>query len=519
MSANPSPALAALLSFIFPGLGQLYAGEPRKAALWALPMVAFILAVLWIVFGGVGVATSLVSSPEKRLALLIVNVAFFLYHIAAMINAYELAKQQRYSGFSSSSGAAPIALAILIAVTMIIHGVPEVWGIDINNRFGQIFNPDDPFEIPSFQPSPAATPSPVPSGLPTDGPTTSPSPSTGSPSPTGSGGPDASETPRACAPIDLGGWQPGDDGRVNILLVGSDSRSDDGVSAASIRTDSMLLLSIDVPTCKAAMFSFPRNMEQPTSPTSRYPDWLRIPTQNAGDYQGYLFGLWQKAASTPGVEYPGSEGIGPECAEQFDCARGWQALVFAIQQMAGVPVDRIVSVNLKGFVDVVNNLPEGGLWIDVPSPLFDDAYYNSQQQKMLVDFEAGCQFMNGEEVLAYARSRHQDSDYQRSRRQQYVLTQVRKQLDPLALVPHIPALLGVAQANLFMNVDDSDIPFLAQVLSRIDADRIYRYDFAPAKLARLESMAGMAAKVNGIFDEPEPEPTTRPNQEPCPPRP
>jgi LCP family protein required for cell wall assembly len=278
----------------------------------------------------------------------------------------------------------------------------------------------------------------------------------------------------------------------------------------------MLLLSIDIATCKAAMFSFPRNMEQPSA-TSRYPSWLRIPQENGADYQGYLFGLWQKAASTP-AEFPGSEGIGPECAQQFDCERGWRALVYAIQQMAGVQVDRVVSVNLKGFVDVVNNLPEGGVWIDIPSPLRDDEYFDSNQQKMTVDFEAGCQFLDGEETLAYARSRHQDSDYQRSRRQQYVLQQVRKQLDPVALLGHIPQLLDAAAANLFMNVDDSDIPFLAQVASRIDADRIYRYDFAPAKLTQLESPQGMVAKVNFIFDEPEPKPTTRPNQEPCPPR-
>ena len=105
MSNNPSPALAALLSFLFPGLGQLYAGDPRKAVLWALPMLGFIIAALWLVFGGVGAITGLVSSPEKRLALLIVNVAFFLYHIAAMINAYDMAKQERSSSFGRSGGA------------------------------------------------------------------------------------------------------------------------------------------------------------------------------------------------------------------------------------------------------------------------------------------------------------------------------------------------------------------------------------------------------------------------------
>jgi len=517
MSNNPSPALAALLSFLFPGLGQLYAGDARKAVLWALPMLGFILAVLWLVFGGVGAVTSLVSSPEKRLALLIVNVAFFLYHIAAMINAYDMARQERSRSFGRSGGAAPIILAGLIALAMIIHGVPQVWGIQINNSFSSIFDDDKPIVLPSFNAPPSRSPTPLPSASPSGQPTTTPSPGAGSPDPTGSGGPGPSETPRACPPIDLAAWPMAEDGRVNLLLVGSDSRSDDGVSAASIRTDSMLLMSIDIATCKSAMFSFPRNMEQP-SETSRYPSWLRIPTEQAGDYQGYLFGLWQKAATSSPAEYPGSEGIGAECAQQFDCERGWLALTYAIQTMSGVKVDAIVSVNLKGFVDVVNNLPEGGIWLDIPSPLFDEEYFDSNQQKMLIDFEAGCQFLNGEEALAYARSRHQDSDYQRSRRQQYVLTQVRKQLDPLALVSHIPTLLGVAQANLFMSIDDSDIPYLAQVASRIDADRIYRYDFAPAKVSRLGSPEGMIDKVQNIFSEPEPTPTTRPNQEPCPPR-
>ncbi len=219
------------------------------------------------------------------------------------------------------------------------------------------------------------------------------------------------------------------DGRLNLLLVGSDSRSDDGVSSTSLRTDSMMLLSIDIASCKSALFSFPRNMQQPGA-ESRYPDWFHIPLENGQDYPGFLNGLWRDAASSP-QHFPGSEGIGAECQQQFDCVRGWRALTGAIQQMSGVPIDGVIAVNLKGFVDVVKNLPGGGLWLDIPSPLYDEDYFNSQQQKMLIDFETGCQFLDGEESLAYARSRHQDSDYERARRQQYVLQQVRKQLDPL----------------------------------------------------------------------------------------
>ena len=48
MSLNPSPAIAALLSFVFPGVGQIYAGQLRRGVIWALPMLVFVVAVIWL---------------------------------------------------------------------------------------------------------------------------------------------------------------------------------------------------------------------------------------------------------------------------------------------------------------------------------------------------------------------------------------------------------------------------------------------------------------------------------------
>ena len=287
--------------------------------------------------------------------------------------------------------------------------------------------------------------------------------------------------------------------------------------SSCLRTDSMLLLSVDIADCKAAIFSFPRNMtDVPADSITRYPDWLYIPTESSTPFNGYLFGLWRDAAASPN-QYPGSDGIGSECQQQFDCERGWRALTYAIQQMAGVNIDGVIAVNLKGFVDIVSNLPGSGVWLDIPDPLQDDAYYNSQQQLYPVDFKPGCQFLDPEDTLAYARSRHQDSDYQRERRQQFVLQSIRKQLDPIALLPHIPGLLQAAQANLFMTFSSDDFPYLAQVASRVDANRLYQYDFAPAHLVPLGSMAGMQAKVQNIFSEPEPAPQQQDQNNNCPP--
>lgn len=522
MSLNPSPAIAALLSFLFPGVGQIYAGDLRKGVLWALPMLLFILAIIWLLLGPKLAIANLVFSPQTRVAILVLNIAFFLYHVAAMVDAYSVAKTERYRGFSRTSSTAPVVLAALVAVTMVLHGVPQVIGLDVNNA-ANILGVGHPDVLPSFTPRPTNAPTTTPLATPTPGVTPLPSGSVEpTPVPSGSVGP--SPTPRACPQTDFAGWGPADDGRLNILLSGSDSRSDEGASTNSIRTDSMMLLSIEISTCKAALFSFPRNMNCDL----RYPDWFHIPLERGGDYPDCLNYLWRSAAANPG-NYDGSVGIGPECQAQFDCERGWRALTGAIQSFANQKIDGVIAVNLKGFVALVEALPGHGVWIDVPYKLVDlpgpcpgqpektCAYYDSQQNIMRIDFDPGCQFLNGEEALAFARSRHQDDDYQRGRRQQIFLQQVRKQLDPLALLGNINNLIAAAEQNLFMSFSQTDFANLAQIASHVDADRLYRVDFAPARLTELGSMDGLSAKITDIFSEREPEPNVD-NEDPCPPR-
>ena len=556
MSTNPSPAVAALLSFLFPGAGQIYAGETRKGIIWAIPMFLFVIGVIWVLLGGTIGMLQLVDSPEKRLALLTLNIAFFLYHLAAMLDAYAVAQRARSGSFGSSrtSGAAPIVLAALVSVAIVLHGLPEVYGVQFHNAYSAIA-PGRTGVIPSFNQGTPPPTTPTPLGTPTPAPTPSTSAGQspdGSPdaTPNGSGNPVETPGPKVCPPqVDLASWPAwAQDNRLNILVAGTDSRSDEGVSDNSLRTDTMLLLTVDIQECKAAMFSFPRNLCTPSIPgscgapgtTSRYPDFLRIPLspENAGAYPNGTFpdmlnALWRRAGER-GDAFQGSEGIGPDCAQQFDCERAWRALTGTIQELAGVQIDGVISVNLKGFTSLVDNLPEqcvakdlrvqlgnkdcyGGIWINAPQPIYDTQYHTSQQQAIVVDIPKGCHYFDSEMALAYSRSRHETSDYDRARRQQYVLQQMRKQLDPIALLPHIPNLLSVAQQNLFMTFSDTDIPFIADAASRVDAERIYRWDFSPNKVTQAGSMQGIRDKVSNIFTEPEPNPE-QDNLGKCPPR-
>jgi anionic cell wall polymer biosynthesis LytR-Cps2A-Psr (LCP) family protein/TM2 domain-containing membrane protein YozV len=563
---NKSPTLAALLSFVFPGLGQIYAGQIRKGVIWAIPMLLIILGAGWLLFGGQNRLVALVTGSNNQVALLIFNVAFFLYHVAAMIDAYDVARSERHFGYSKPRGA-PIALAALVAIAIMIHGFPEVYGIDAHNTWVSIFGGGHDV-VPTFVPN-----TPNPSYVaPTDAPTPSPDPSatasgSGEPSGPPTGSPTGTPAPHLCPPApDLSGWSPADDGRLNLLLIGGDSRSDTGLDAKSLRTDSMILLSVDIASCKGALFSFPRNLCTAANGScglaTRYPDWLKLPLPDedlqspqaqaafpngafeAGGQNypcpgiqsdGLLTSLWHIAAWCDSI-FAGSDGIsGNDCQEQFTCDRAWRALIGTIQNFTGQGIDGVVAVNLNGFVDLVNNLPAqcptaeqsvtmpdtpncyGGLWLYTDA-LQDDAYFNSQQQKIPVNFTQGCHYVDAEYALAYARSRHADSDYQRERRQQYVLQQVRRQLDPLQMLPNIPSLLQIAQANLYTSFSDTDVQYLAQVANRVDADRLYQEDFASAHVVTLGSMQGISDFVTNIFSQPEPQPQPQQQNNPCPPK-
>jgi anionic cell wall polymer biosynthesis LytR-Cps2A-Psr (LCP) family protein len=166
----------------------------------------------------------------------------------------------------------------------------------------------------------------------------------------------------------------------------------------------------------------------------------------------------------------------------------------------------------------------GGVWIDVPSRVYDPRYPLEDGGHMEIDIQPGCQKLDGRLALAYARSREQDSDYQRMRRQQWVLQAVRRQFDPVAMVPRALELLDIARDNLFTDIDREDIADMAEVASRVDADRMYQVRFGPRAYPVSiddDALGRIRQKVRNIFDEPEPEPEATPSGgegERCPPR-
>jgi LCP family protein required for cell wall assembly len=482
------PAVAATLSFLLPGVGQLAVGARRRALVLMAPAVAtFVVGVALVTLGTP--ALDLLFEPATLVALLVLNVVLGAYHLLVIVDAYRVAAARR--GGSGPQRVGRLVLAALLVATLGIHGAIELVGLQAYDTLGAVFvpsGPDDGWSIPepSFEP----TASPVPTGTPatTPMPTGSPAPSSPAPSAT----PPVTPSP---SPARVPTWAK--DGRLDVLLIGSDA----GPDRWSLRTDTMVVLSIEVATGRTALFGVPRNLVGvPLPPES-------AKAFQGGRFPGLLNALYVYAMGHPS-SFPGGE------------ARGFRAVTGAVQELVGVRLDSVVMVNLRGFVQLVDAV--GGLWIDVREPVVDRNYpLEDGSGHIRLDIRRGCQLLDGRTALAYARSRHQDSDYGRMDRQQAVLVALAKQADPLALVPKVPELLRIAKGNLWTTIKRADVAALAELAAGVDPGRVVRVLFVPSTYPSHldgDAIARIRRVVRTVFDGVDAAPTPRPTVPPpaCP---
>lgn len=470
-SPSVSPGLAAFLSFLMPGLGQTSMGRVRRGVLFAIPALAVPIVVIALALRGRVAMLGFLLSPGVLEALLAVNVALGAYHLLAILDAHQLARRRRaLNGARTWSKASVAVLAGLLLATVAVHGAIEGLGYQAYGTVAAVFQPggaDGQWTIPAASFAPTPSPSPQPTGVPTLPPTPSPTP----------------------GPV----WA--SDGRLNVLLIGADS----GPGRWSLRTDSMEVLSIDVASGRAALFGFPRNqLNVPLPPES-------AGAFKNGRYPGLLNSLYVYANQHPN-DFPGGD------------ARGFRAVSGAIQELIGMPLDGVVVIDLNGFVRLVNAI--GGLWINIPYPVYDDAYpLENGSGDVTLSLKAGCQHLNGHFALAYARTRHQDSDYNRMTRQQLVLNSLAHQIDPLALLPKVPDLLAIAKDDLWTTFAAGDAADLAALADRVDRHSVQNIRFIPPKVPEFLDNAGLKYIQDTIRDVfAAPAPTPGPSTTPAPTR-
>ncbi len=420
-----SAVIAALLSFLWPGLGQGWVGSRRRALMFAVPMVLLLGAgVVVMIVQGKARSLGLLLQPGILLPLIALNIAVLVYRLFAIVDAYRAAARRwpPIPYFRAALGL--VLLGTLLGGTLLMHGWLGFVGIKAYDTVVAISHPFS-----------SATPVPAASQLPgeTPGPTPEPTP----------------------IPTPQPAW--GDNGRFDLLLIGADA----GQGRFSLRTDTMIIVSIEIRTGRAALFGVPRNLLNvplPDGPAQAF---------DCRCYPDQLNSIFTYAAAHPEI-FPGP-----------DDERGYRAVQEAIAELTGLEIDGQVVVTLGGFIRVVDAL--GGLDMTTKDSIYDATYPDpfDSNRDVSVFIARGFHHFDGWHALAYARSRHQDNDYNRMNRQQEVLLALRQQLDPCTLIPRIPELLDIARDSLWTNIPIEQLPDLLAIGASVRPGTIATYQFWP----------------------------------------
>lgn len=226
---------------------------------------------------------------------------------------------------------------------------------------------------------------------------------------------------------------------VTVLILGSDRRP--GETSPS-RTDTIMLANIDPLRQRIALLSLPRDMI------------VEIP--------GYGYGRINSAYVYGNMN--------------TDPATGMALARTTISRLIDTPIDYAVLVDFEGFIGLIDAI--GGIDIDVPEPLYDNAYPTMDYGYMEIYFEAGPQHMDGARALEYARIRHADSDFQRIRRQQSIVVQVVEQLSSKNIVVALDQAVTASAAlrgYVWTDMPEDRMLSLAWSLRTLKAQQIERF--------------------------------------------
>ena len=473
---------AALLTTVLPGAGHWLRGNRRQAALFAAPLLTLIAAVLLLaLIGGTTQFLIILVTPGALLALALLNLVIGGWRIGAtahVVHGSRLPTRDR-------------AVVVIAALLLIV--APHVAVGRSLIAFDELLN--ETFAGVSPSPDPSVTSPGSTDGSPSPGTSIATSPGTVPPRGDGTGTlPSLTVTTPWTRPGEIP-W--GDDGKFDLLLLGSDA----GTDRWSRRMDVMLLVEVDVATGRVAMFGFPRNMVNVPLPPGA--------ARNAspcGCFKKLLNEVYTDATFYYPQLWPGEGSVS-----------GIAAVRATISELAQRPIDAVLVADLWGVIKVVDAM--GGIDMNVTEPIYDKNYPDPVLGSIQLRIDSGLQHFNGRLALAYARSRHQDSDYGRMRRQQALLLAIRDQLGA-ATILSAPALASAAKGYVWTDLPRSSLPNLVDLFSRAATAQVRLYRFAPSAYpayltpATIAKIRSVIANAFPAVPSPSPSPSDVPSISP-----
>jgi len=422
--ARKRPVLAALLSAVLPGTGQWYAGH-RRRALVVLTIDALLIVGASLAYFNQLEVVKAAFRPDLLVGAMIGNIALLAFRLWAADDAYRLAAENGKGRFTAAAG---VVLGVLLLGPHLIAGYYDIVHYD--------------FITETFAEEEIATTTTT--TTPTDTSLASPN-----------SNPGATETTSTTVfeiepgPVLWDGLE-----RLNILLLGADA----GVGRESIRTDTMIVVSIDPGSGEVALFSLPRNFVRVPLPTE-------MGIWGCDCFPRMLNDLYVAGIESPQA-FPGPQD------PSVNAVKG------GFSEILGIPIHYYAMVTLEGFVGVIDAI--GGVTIDVPFRIVDETYPHEDGVTVeYIDIEPGVQELDGHLALAYARARRHADDYARMGRQRCLLNAILEEADPVALALGYPELAGVLGDTMETDIPLSRIPDLIDLIPKIDQENMLSIRFIP----------------------------------------
>jgi LCP family protein required for cell wall assembly len=146
----------------------------------------------------------------------------------------------------------------------------------------------------------------------------------------------------------------------------------------------------------------------------------------------------------------------------------------AVEQVIGLPVDRVVVLNYEAFQELVNMV--GGVEVFIEKKL----KYTDRAGDLYIDLEPGRQKLDGYEAMGFVRMRHTDDDFQRMKRQREFMLALK---DSVMQKPSIlPTVVEKAADVLGSELSSDEMAALGGFMQKVKSDSI--------KLAALPVLPG-----------------------------
>lgn len=415
-----SPFLAATASAAVPGWGQLRVGRRRIG--WALLSGTAVATAAFVAVGlaeGTLVIVTWLLDPDFLLALVILNLVVALTRVWATTHAWRAAGG-RWAG---------VGLLALLTFVGLPHAALGYYGLKSRSTINAVFRsgpqPTPPVTETTVTTSSTTLLTTTTSGVerealypPLTAPTTTAAPTTTTMLPLGKA-------------------------RVTVLLLGGDA----GPGRSGLRTDTLIVASVDTVTGAAVLFGLPRDMTGFTF-------------SDGGPFPGLGKGLLNEVY-TWGIRHPEAfGGIDP----------GASAIKDVATNLLGIPIDYFVLVDMVGFAQMIDVL--GGVTISVPEDVIAPIYERADGSHVMTTISSGTQLLDGDLTLAYARSRTGSNDYSRMARQRCVLTALAGQIDPLSVLPRLGDLLDTVKEHVTTDISPDQIPALVNLAPLLSSDRV-----------------------------------------------